>query len=81
MYAIGGSQNLTILSEGNRFMAPDDNSKEVRHHKLNLAYTCEGFIILFSSISFSQLKFINFVSAASFFTTGRCENSKGSDGQ
>lgn len=30
MYAIGGSENPTILSEGNRFMAPDDNnSKEV----------------------------------------------------
>lgn len=39
MYAIGGSQNPTILSEGNRFTAPDDdNSKEVRQDKLNLAY-------------------------------------------
>lgn len=50
MYAIGGSQNPTILSEGNRFMAADDNnSKEVRQHKLNLAYTWVRFI-LFSSI-------------------------------
>lgn len=31
MYAIGGSQNPTILSEGNRFMAPDaSDAKEVR---------------------------------------------------
>ncbi|KAL6606222.1 hypothetical protein ACP70R_041875 [Stipagrostis hirtigluma subsp. patula] len=30
MYAIGGSQNPTIISQGNRFVAPDDgNAKEV----------------------------------------------------
>jgi len=33
MYAIGGSANPTINSQGNRFLAPDDSSsKEV--HKL-----------------------------------------------
>lgn len=32
MYAIGGSQNATIISEGNRYIAPDDiNHKEVTH--------------------------------------------------
>lgn len=32
MYAIGGSQQPTLLSQGNRFIAPDDrNAKEVAH--------------------------------------------------
>lgn len=32
MYAIGGSQNPTIISQGNRFIAPDDAAaKEVTH--------------------------------------------------
>lgn len=34
MYAIGGSANPTINSEGNRFLAPDNrNSKEVTKHE------------------------------------------------
>ncbi|KAK8478005.1 hypothetical protein V6N13_042867 [Hibiscus sabdariffa] len=28
MYAIGGSANPTINSQGNRFLAPDDGSKK-----------------------------------------------------
>ncbi|CAH9077716.1 unnamed protein product [Cuscuta epithymum] len=34
MYAIGGSANPTINSQGNRFLAPDDKfSKEVTKHE------------------------------------------------
>jgi pectate lyase len=34
MYAIGGSANPTINSQGNRFLAPDDSSsKEVTKHE------------------------------------------------
>ncbi|XP_058085566.1 pectate lyase-like [Magnolia sinica] len=34
MYAIGGSQNPTIISQGNRFIAPPDiNAKEVTHRE------------------------------------------------
>lgn len=37
MYAIGGSAEPTINSQGNRFLAPDDRfSKEVRTHKIDL---------------------------------------------
>uniref|UniRef100_A0A7N0TS97 Pectate lyase n=1 Tax=Kalanchoe fedtschenkoi TaxID=63787 RepID=A0A7N0TS97_KALFE len=33
MYAIGGSRNPTIISQGNRFIAPpNEAAKEVRHH-------------------------------------------------
>lgn len=39
MYAIGGSANPTILSEGNFYVAPNDpNAKqvEIQQHELNL---------------------------------------------
>lgn len=40
MYAIGGSQQPTILSQGNRFIAPNNpNAKEV--------YICKIFLISF----------------------------------
>lgn len=34
MYAIGGSANPTINSQGNRFLAPDDSSSKEVHQFL-----------------------------------------------
>ena len=35
MYAVGGSASPTILSQGNRYLAPDNNNfKNVIYHKL-----------------------------------------------
>lgn len=43
MYAIGGSENPTILSEGNRFMAPDNQgAKEVDTCNLHYAQQLKG---------------------------------------
>lgn len=45
MYAIGGSQRPTILSQGNRFIAPPDrNAKEV--NKINNIYNQQGCITI-----------------------------------
>lgn len=45
MYAIGGSQHPTILSQGNRFIAPPNpNAKEV--NKINNNYNQQGCIAI-----------------------------------
>lgn len=39
MYAMGGSQGPTLLSQGNRFFAPDNkNAKEVSYLSINSVY-------------------------------------------
>jgi len=51
MYAIGGSANPTINSQGNRFVAPDDRfSKEVInydkvYHNISHAMIKCGFVV------------------------------------
>ena len=63
MYAIGGSQQPTIISQGNRFCAPKDvNAKEV----CNVTYSCHKFsnktLHIFIFISFNFYICINKIS-------------------
>lgn len=60
MYAIGGSANPTINSQGNRYTAPaDPNAKEVRtHHHNNFTITYAFRTIIIIIIIFNNYKFI-----------------------